>query len=184
MKKIGFVGLLAIVLAGSSHAGTITWGYFGDLGGSYQAGWLVELVEDVNKDGIQLGGGAGSGMALYADRSTDSDDTFVTTPVTKALSSGKSGTNWGTTFDSPGSSLALGDNVYSIIYNADSFANATQYIIVDSSPYALPSFNNDADYIQTSLNGSWAPIVPVPEPGTMALFALGLMTLAARRKRR
>jgi hypothetical protein len=184
IKRVASLLAVLALIAGSSYGGTITWGYLGDLGGGYTAGWLVELIEDVNGNGIGIGGIAGSGSVLYDDRSFDQDDAFVGTPVTTTLQSGKTGTGWGTTFGAPGSTLALSDSVYTVIYNAASFAAATQYQVIDSSPYTLPASDIDAAYTVTSVSGSWAPIVPVPEPGSIALFALGLVTLAARRKRR
>lgn len=55
----------------------------------------------------------------------------------------------------------------------------------------LPAPDNPAvllDYAQVQSSGSnngtgWQAVAPVPEPGTIMLFALGLVTLVARRKR-
>ncbi len=191
MTKWVGLGIVMIALAAStSFGGTIAWAYASDLGGSYTAGWLVEIIEDVNQDGISIGGGLGSGMIMYRNPGDlsrahlDGDDTWVTANITTTLQSGKTGTGWGTTFNAPGSSLATSDNIYTVIYNGATFESATQYRVVDASPFALPSTDIDADYAPGSVNGAWAPIVAVPEPGSMVLFALGIVTLAVRRKRR
>ncbi len=177
MKKFCLSAIVLACVACSSVAGTISWNYGGDLGGSYTAGWLVELIEDVDKDGIDI-------TTMWDDHSITGDDAFITTPITTVIVNNKAGTYWGTTFSAPGSSLATSDRIYSVIYNASTFGAATQYQVVDSSPFTLPATDIDTDYIQSTVNGSWAPIVAVPEPGSIALFAIGLVTLAVRRKRR
>jgi hypothetical protein len=176
MKKLCLSVAVMACVAASSFAGTITWGS-ADLGGTYSDGWLVELVEDVGLDGITI-------TTLFDDHTIVGGDSFISTPITTAIAAGKGGTTWGDTFNAPGSSLALSDQVYSVIYNAATFGAATQFIIADASPYTLPATDIDAAYTVTSVSGSWRPITPVPEPGSIILFALGLVTLAARRKRR
>jgi hypothetical protein len=57
-------------------------------------------------------------------------------------------------------------------------------MVIDMTPYSLPSSDIPDTYALSTSNDTWAPIVPVPEPGSVVLFALGLVTLAARRKRR
>ncbi|MBT3192299.1 MAG: PEP-CTERM sorting domain-containing protein [Verrucomicrobia bacterium] len=177
MKRIVLgVSMLALV-AGSTFGGTITWSYGGDLGGAYSDGWVVELIEDVAQDGINI-------TTMWDDHTITGDDAFISTPVTTALVDGKAGVVWSTPFSAPGASLASSDHIYTVIYNATSFGAATMYQVVDSSAYVLPATNIDADYtLSAAPAGAWSPIVPVPEPGSIALFALGLVTLAARRKR-
>jgi hypothetical protein len=178
LKKIVLAVAVTVCFVSVSIAGTIQWGYSGDLGVSYTAGWLVELIEDVAKDGVTVG-------TMYDDHTMTGGDSFISTPITTTLVNNKAGTFWGTSFGSPGASLELGDNIYTVIYNASTFAAATQYQVVDASPYVLPASDVNATYSQGNPPaGTWAPIVPVPEPGTIMLFALGLVTLVARRKRR
>ena len=184
MRKLNLWVALIMCSASVGTASVITWGYGADLGSGYTDGWLVELIEDVGKDGISIGGLAGSGSVMWDDRTLDGDDRFIDTPVQTVLATAWGWRGYSDTFSSPGSSIALGDNVYTVIYNASTFGAATEYIIVDSAPYALPSTDVPNTYSLTSVSGSWAPIVAVPEPGSIALFALGLVTLVARRKRR
>ena len=182
MKSIAILVVLVACFATASFGGTIRWGYGGDLGAAYVNGWLVELIEDVDQDGIDI-------AAMWDDHSITGDDTFISTPVTTALVAGKAGVVWGAPFTSPGASLQLGDHVYTVIYNSSTFMGATMYQVVDAAPTPLPGFDVDTDYILSAApNGAWTAMGPVPdpvpEPGTIALLGLGLATLAVRRKRR
>ncbi len=185
MKKVILVLLVGIGVICSSLAGSIDWGYGSDLGGSYTEGWLVELIIDVNEDGI------GSGSWYYNPNTTarwiDGDDDFASTPITSTLiTGGRSGTTyWGSSFNiTPSSSPAFSNKVYTVIYDGTSYADASNYQVVDSTPYSLPTDDGPATYSQTSVSGSWTPIVQVPEPASFMLFVVGLATLAIRRRKR
>ncbi len=54
--------------------------------------------------------------------------------------------------------------------------------LVTPQPYQLNRGGINGDAIDDATFG--AQVVPVPEPGTMAMFALGIATLAASRRRR
>ena len=166
-RYLGVLVVSFMCCALSANAGLISWIYGADLGVSYTAGWSVRLYEDVNQDGF------GGGFTIGADDVYSSIETF--------LASGKSGVNWGDSFNSPGGSLALSDHVYTVIFNDAVVASATQYIIVDAATFVLPGTDVDSSYIPASVNGSWQA---VPEPSTMALLGIGLATTAFVRKRK
>ncbi len=91
------------------------------------------------------------------------------------------------------------DNFYFRWFNtSDGIAGSEVGIIYDStwqtasSDTANPQASANVDYAAISgttggtQNGAsgWATVAPVPEPGSMVLFALGLVTLAVRKRRR
>jgi len=172
------VGTVLIASGITVDAGTITWGYTADLGGSYSEGWLVELWEDVDKD--NTGGSWYDSVSIWNDHTSGGDDIFRE-PNTAALVSGKGGVYWGDSFSfGTGGDLKTNDWVFSVIYNAATFAGATQYQVVDTTPYALPINDIDADYRIGSVAGQWHNIIP--EPGTLTLLGLGLLTVGIRRR--
>jgi len=178
-KVLGLVAVASLMTATAGYAGLITWGFTGDLGVSYN-GYLVELVEDVGKDGFSI-------TTLWDDHTITGGDEFISTPIQATIAGANKGAapyQWGASFTSPGASLTYSDNIYTVIYNASTFGAATQYQIVDATPYVLPAGDAPADYLSSTVSGSWAPIVAVPEPGSMILFGLGVATLALRRRKR
>jgi hypothetical protein len=159
------------VLAGLSFntlAGTITWGS-ADLEAGYTSGWLVALYEDVSKDGWDATSISSTGL-------TDSDDAYL--GETALLDVGKS-SFWIDSFSAPAGSLALGDRVYSVLFNASTMVAATQYKVTTMTDglyagggnawFELPSSDIDATYTTTTMS-TWQA---VPEPATFLLFGIG-----------
>ncbi len=151
-----------------AQAGLITWGYSTDLGGTYTDGWAVRVFEDVNGDGF------GPGFTIGVD------DVYVNT-IETTLITGKQGRYWGLNFNAPAGDLGFSDRHFTVIYNDSVAASATQYIIVDAGTYGLPSSDIDDTYALGSVSGTWQA---VPEPTTMALFGIGIVTVAVARKRK
>lgn len=187
-KKIA-VGLAACLVAGASFAGTIN--YFNtsankvhDLAGTAIPGnpgvanYIVALVE-------VKGGGVD-------DLTTGgfTDDVFL-------------GTTWFKNPFVPGIVNANvtddgGKSVYGVVFNADDVTSASDLGSATHFAYmfgpggadasAVPSFDKPTDVFafdmggvmgEGSAPGQWQQI---PEPGTMALFGLGALVIAVRRK--
>jgi hypothetical protein len=82
-----------------------------------------------------------------------------------------------------------GYNVYSVILDTDSWANATtanRTFVLDNSTFAVPDQDPATPVAYTVPNNNpgsheWQSVIP--EPGTMGLMAIGLFgVLAVRRK--
>ncbi len=161
--------IIALLIGMSASATTISWNS-ADLTGQItgvQAGWIVALYEDVDKDGWD------ATSILFSTGATDSDDTLLN--VTTFLSSGKAGTIWGDSFSAPSGDMATSDNLVSVVFNAATIAGATEYWYTSAfttingttgagGSYQLPG----SDILDT-----YTTISVVPEPATAMLLALG-----------
>jgi hypothetical protein len=180
-RSIAVAVVMSIMMSSMGMAATITWGS-ADISGSagaftYQTGWVVALYEDVDKDGW-------SSSLINSDGTTTSDDLWLGTTTT-LIAGGKSGTYWLDTFSAPSGALALSDRVYSVVFNASAIGDATHYQVTTlsgqgNSWFELPGTEIDDTYT-TQTVGDWQV---VPEPGTMVLFGLGLMAIAAKTRKR
>ena len=166
MRKALAISACIIACASACFGGTIQWAFGGNLAGQgYSDGWVVALFEDTGNDGFGVGG------------VLDANDQFV--GITDTITTGKSGQGWGTTFGAPAGTLALGDHVFSVIFDS-AVVNTGHYKIADAAPFQLPLTDQDASYVVTSVSGSWQA---VPEPSSVALFGLGLVTMGFLRRR-
>lgn len=168
MKKM----IMLMLLVGftiKAMAGTITW-LSNDLGTTgYTDGWLVALYEDVNKNGWT------SSSINPLTGETDSDDVLLTITTTLVFNTKDSYFFWGDNFSAPGGGLSLGDYVYSVLFNAPTISEATQYKVTTmtgdgQSWYQMPLTDIDNTYTTTTMS-AWQVI---PEPATALLFFLGV----------
>lgn len=183
MMKRALLGVAALVLAGSMAAkADLSWIYTSNMttwDASVQSGWAVVMYQDVNKDSV-LGNinTLGAGGVVSGATANTSDDVLLSTFKT-TLVSGKSGTNFGTSFASWGS--LYGSAVYSVLYNAADYATATRAVVIDASRYTLAS-SDPGVYSLSSVNNSW--VGAVPEPTTLAFLGLGFGAFLLRKRMR
>lgn len=185
MKKT----LLALTVAGvmlvagcASAALTYTWDYVG--GGDANlstwdvtvgAGWLVQMYTLPTTDP----------SAVMFDLA--GTPTVGGSPGISVLTFGATGTFVSFTTGGPGPNPAAieGANVYSVLFNAATLGggvgDATHAVILDAATTFMP--NDGTKSYQVGLPaGQWVPLVP--EPGSIALFGLGLITLVVAHRRR
>ena len=192
MKK-AMILLLSLVFSGSmANAGTVGW-TSGDLatdveiGASLEAGWLVAMYRDVNKDNLGSGDWFNE-LRLDNSGSVTSggltgDDVFLA---------------FTTTLVNPFSTLMTlqtqpdlnvqpdGANVYTVIFDATSMALATSFVVVDATPFDIgaggtgePPLPPIAYSAGSSIAGDYQVI---PEPAVAALLGIfGGGLLVARR---
>jgi hypothetical protein len=164
MKKIS---VLVAVLAFAGVAGaSLDWYYSAlTLGPSYQTGWLVSMYKDVNND-TDIGS-----LIFYNNGTLSSSDDSVAFSTSVADDGGDR--YWELLgIVTPGNFTA-----YSVIFNASTFASASQYIIVDATKKSIGDASgiNLVTYSLGSNSGAWKNIQAIPEPATALLFGIGGM---------
>lgn len=184
MKKL--VGMVLCVLFLAQFAGAITtysWSSEDLSGNGFSAGWIVWLFS----------GDSDLPTAIYADGSTDDmDDNWLGASFQNTLvDAGKSGITWdGPSFQvytAPDSGDVLaGDYVFTVLFDTAGAITpgVTQWTILDSVGAAagnplLTVDNQSPSASLTATGGGNGWFLVVPEPTTMSLLGLGLLTAAA-----
>ena len=205
MKKLLSVAVVSLLAVGMAMSATIQWsstangssGIAGPTGvtpvaGVLGTGWVLGMYLSPNgtlptaimNDGLGTavfsGGGGGTGVAL------------AITPIDALL--GSAPNQFGFFTDSSKSDAGLGlvkgvSRVVTVAFNAPTVAAATKYAVVDDAAFLIPDYAPTTvafPYVAgataqgNSPSGDWKDIVP--EPATMTLLGLGVLTLAIRRK--
>jgi len=187
MKRV-MVAIAALGLMTSSGYGgyTFDWSFTANMNslgyGTFSPGWLVQLYQDVGANSV-LGSITSFTSAGAPVGGTGTDTDTLLGSYTTSLLSGKTGN---ITWLSGGRSYATmtGASIYSVVFNSSTRESASQALVIDASPYVLPSFDSDfVPYTQNTIAGSgpgntW---VAVPEPSTLALMGLGTIIIGVRR---
>jgi hypothetical protein len=188
IKMVGVLGLVLALSVAVCTAETVTFYsyYYNNYGYYYNT-----MVYD--SGGSPVDDTLNWVVALYHDVGGDGADPFMTNDDDDLLLIFASGSQW----IAPGvysgvGVISGGIDVFMRVYNAADFVDdmnigsATEYVNLGefqaTDIYSVPVTTTPLshDFGGTAQDGSdWQP---VPEPGTMALFGLGLLTLAARRR--
>lgn len=174
MKKIIIVAVAAMLMAGTGWA-DLSWAYSGNLlswDATIQAGWLVQMYQDVNGDTA-----VNNITDLYSNMvkgsptgGNSTDDVLLGGFTASLLTNAKDGfIQWGVEIPAANWATLYGQKVYSVIYNANTISGASSGVVVDVSSTLLGSADPFL-YKQSSVNNNW---VAVPEPATFMLVVLG-----------
>jgi hypothetical protein len=179
------------ILAGSciTHAATINWGHsatfrFQDENFNPVIGALVQLVYTsgglVAPDWSNEGGGY-AGANTYVMWSLESYSFFGD----EGLAEGSQTYTFGSTDHTQDPPLfTTGDQFFIRVFNTTDWTDITTATHYGTSGlYTLAATQND-DVDNFYLTEDLATVTPVPEPGTMMLLGLGLLTMAVKKRKR
>jgi hypothetical protein len=176
MRKIVFLMVFALMATvGTGLADTYSWLHSGDLGPTWD-GYLVYLYSSST---TTLPG------VMNPDLSTDSGFAQAGVQTTVYNSGPKTGYVYGSNFNVP-ADIAADDYALAIVFNTAGpiVAGSTEWAYFSTSGGSTPLQVSDGIPGQYTTSGSgngWSTVVP--EPGSLALFGLGLLTLAAGSRR-
>ncbi len=184
MRKLMIAGGVVVMLCISSaiSRADLTWGYAADLydwDPELETGWLVQMYHDVNADTLLA-----DITSFWIDGTPsggNSSDDVLLSEFSVFTEEAKDELVFGDNY-SPGVWAFLeGEDVYSVLFNASTIGSATEAVILDATPFTLPD-SDPATYAISAVNNDWVSVIP--EPGTMGLFAMGVVGLMAYRRRR
>ena len=175
VKKCALIVIGAILVAANTgHAGTVkwenlaSWVYTRDGGAAkipVANNWVIALYLDAGSDNIMDDYSPSASPVQTAQGGSWADDGYFFN-----------------SFSHPG-----GVSVFTRIYDSSSIGTATWYVNLDGGVKAIPTFALPTDSFSydpggTAANGAdWKAI---PEPASMALFGLGLATMAIGKRLR
>jgi hypothetical protein len=173
VKKLALVAGIILTMTGMAFAGTVTWENYAkfvyaraaDGGGKIPVAnnWVIALYQDAGSDNVMDDWDGSSSPLVTRQGGAWADVGYFSTSFTSAG----------------------GVSVFTRIYNASTIGAATWYVNLDGGVKAINALPLDTDtfYLDpggSSANGTdWKPI---PEPATLALFGLGLVTMAVGKR--
>lgn len=172
---------VATIASGVATATPIWWMGSSMVGPSGEAlntsTWTIWMYESASSTTLPA--------LINPDGSTSQGDAWKSTVLTHASTASSF---FSTVYDNSAIGLSGSDYAFSVIFNTTTYgevSTATKYAVIDNAPFDVPTPGAQDPYFIYNAGGTtqsdWKTLVP--EPTTMALLGVGILTLAARRRK-
>jgi hypothetical protein len=173
--------VLAALLTTPTKA-DLSWGYAGDLfdfDSNIQSGWLVQMYRDVG-DNTSVSEITAFGMTGNPVGGNSSDDELLT-GFTASTVEFIDEMFFGVSFAIGTWSPLFNAKVYTVLFDAATIDTATRAVVLDSAVYQLGGSDPHEYGVQPPVTNQWVDVIP--EPGTMALLAMGMLGIGMWRRK-
>jgi hypothetical protein len=187
MRKVTMIAVVLMCAAATGFAATINWqtdptyatGLFTPSGTpAYSAnGYIVRMYSST---GAALPAALSSSFNWTTFQPTSGGALLAATAAPADIGIG-SGYVYQAAYTDSGLGVGINSYLYTVLWNHAT--TPTRFCIVDDSMFQIPNYGQTPffSYNIGGTSSSGTDWVQVPEPGTLALFGLGMLTLGVRR---